>query len=121
MITMIAGVGFIGGILGPATVNCKSNTENYTQGDASFCVFQAMVFLYGTNSCIGWWSVQAFDIFLKVVRKVPLNREQNKKKDLIFDVYGWMWPALSVVIALAFEGLGSQGDKAWCFIRDADP
>lgn len=101
-----------------AADSCKNNSEAYgTLSDGfAFCHVQAMVVSFSANAAISWWTVQAYEIFIKVMRSAPLTKAQDARKEYIFSLYAWGWPALTVAIAFASDAIGSDDGGNICFI-----
>jgi len=102
----------------PSSLYCKDNSQGVKQSDGfTRCAFQAIWLAFFALSECCWWFVQAFDLYLKLVRETR-NTDMNKRR---YHLFCWLPPFVCAIILLSAGALGFYGPNVWCFINGDAP
>jgi len=103
--------------------NANTNQQQLTSG-ALVCVTQGVVIFWCVHSGVAWWTLQAVDLFQKIVqnRRFNYSTPAGIWRIRIFHLFGFGWPTLMLVVALALGVIGGSGTVPYClFVEDSFP
>lgn len=98
-------------------ISCSDHANTWGQsGSLSYCVIQAFVFFYCSNSAVAWWFLQALDLYNSVVHQI-FKKVNKKTKIRYYMAWGFVWPLVATIIMLGLGAFGGTGAMPWCFVK----
>jgi len=103
-----------------ATRLCYTNSDQATMTQYPACAAQGFFILFGMLSLCAWWSISAFDLFIKIVLGVRISTGSLREQAInaLHYVWGWGIPLALTIAAAATHSLGPADlDMTYCFVH----
>jgi hypothetical protein len=93
----------------PIGLFCTNEVAVNRQKDGGMCLFQSIVFCYGTVVASCWWLCSTYDVYQRVIAH---NESGSMTK---YHLFSWLTPCIGVVILLSLNRAGYGGSLPFCF------